>query len=265
MRLDVSMVLVPVTVTDERDHPIMDLPSNSFRLYEDEVEQRIVSFSREEGPISVGFIFDASSSMKGRMTPSLKAIEQLLKTMVPGDEFFLIRFSDRAEALTGFTNNGDDILRELSFVTPQGWTSLNDAICLGVQKMKAAHNTRRALFILTDGGDNSSRYSEKEVRSLVQESDVRVFSIGLFERPKFLERLAEDTGGRAYWVHSLTDLPDAVDKMSQEFRNQYVLGYSSRNELNDGKYRKVRVELLDSVRRLPMHVFWRRGYYAPPE
>ena len=265
MRLDMTMVLVPVTVTDVHDKPVTDLSLDSFKIFEDNVEQKIANVSQEDGPVSVGFIFDASSSMKNRMQASIKAIEQFLKTMIPGDEFFLVQFNDKPQLVNGFTTIPDDILSGLSFVQPQGWTALHDAICLGLHQMKSAKNSRRALLVLTDGGDNNSRYSESEVQSMVRESDVRVYSIGLFERPHFLEKLAADSGGHAFWTHKLSDLPQTIDHLSREFRNQYVLAYSSNNARNDGKYRKVRVELMESIRRIPLNLIWRRGYYAPPD
>jgi Ca-activated chloride channel family protein len=265
MRTDMNMVLIPLTVTDAKDQPVMDLAPNSFRVFEDNVEQKITSFSREDGPVSVGFIFDTSSSMKGRMEPSIAGIQQFLKTLMPSDEYFLVRFNDRPNLVQNFTQNPDDILSTLSVGQPDGWTALYDAVCLGLHRMKSAKNSRRALFVLSDGGDNNSRYSESEVRNLAREANVRIYSIGLFERPRFLEKLAADTGGHAVWAHHLKDLPDSVEKLSREFRNQYVLTYSSQNENNDGKYRKVRVELLESIRRIPLYVFWRRGYFAPQE
>jgi VWFA-related protein len=265
MRMDMNMVLVPVTVTDDSDRPVTGLAPNTFRVFEDNVEQKIVSFFREEGPVSVGFIFDSSASMKKKMDRSVAAIEQFLKTISPGDEFFLLRFSDRPALVTGFTSDPKEILSELSSVEPRGWTSLNDAICLGVQRMKTAKNARKALFVLSDGGDNNSRYSDSEVRNLVRESDVRVYSIGLFERPRFLEKLSADTGGRSYWVHKLDELPNEVDRLSRDLRNQYVLGYSSQNGQKDGKYHSLRVELMETIKRMPLHVFWRRGFYAPGE
>jgi Ca-activated chloride channel family protein len=265
LRMDMNMVLVPVTVTDDADRPVTGLAPEKFRVFEDNVEQKIVSFFREEGPVSVGFIFDSSASMKKKMDRSVAAIEQFLKTASPGDEFFLLRFSDRPTLVTGFTTDPKEIMSELSWVEPRGWTSLNDAICLGVQKMKHAKNARRALFVLSDGGDNNSRYSDTEVRNLVRESDVRVYSIGLFERPRFLEKLSADSGGRSYWVHKLDELPDEVDQLSRDLRNQYVLGYSPNNGQKDGKYHALRVELMETIKRMPLHVFWRRGYYAPGE
>jgi len=265
IRLDVKMILVPITVTDPMDKPVEDLAPNAFRVFEDDVEQRIVSLSKEEGPVSVGFIFDTSSSMKNRMDRSIAAIEQFLRTNMSGDEYFLVRFADKPTLVTGFTREPNDILKELSAIQPMGWTALNDAICLGVQQMKTAKNARRALFVLTDGGDNNSRYSESEIKNLVVESDVRVYSVGLSERPRFLEKLATLTGGQSVWAHSVKDLPDSIEHISREFRNQYMIGYSSNNPQNDGKYRKVKVELIESPFHKALHLFWRRGYFAPPE
>jgi len=259
------MVLVPVTVTDAGDRPVTDLALDAFKVFEDNVEQKIANVSQEDGPVSVGFIFDASSSMKNRMDVSIKAIEQFLKSMMPGDEYFLVSFSEKPTVVNGFTQSADEILGALSSVRPEGWTALHDAICMGLHQMKFAKNTRKALFVLTDGGDNSSRFSETEVRTMVREADVRVYSVGLFDRPRFLEKVAADTGGQSYWVHKLKELPETIDRLSREFRNQYVLAYSSNNVHNDGKYRRVRVELLESLRRLPVNVLWRRGYYAPPD
>jgi len=266
LRIDSALVLVPVTVTDATDHPVTDLAPDSFRVFEDNIEQRVVSFHREDGPVSVGFIFDASRSMKGRrMDRSIAAIEQFLQTLTKGDDFFLIRFSDRPTLLTGFTEDPDYILSSLSFVQPEGWTALNDAICLGIQFIKRAKNSRRALVLLTDGEDNNSRYSDSEVRSLARESDVRIYSIGLFERPHFLEKLAMDTGGIATWARKLEDLPQVIEKLSSDFRNQYVLGYSPQAGQSDGKYHNVRVEVVKSIEPMPPHIYWRRGYFAPLE
>jgi Ca-activated chloride channel homolog len=265
LRLDVSLVLIPLTVTDSLDRPVTDLPKDSFRVFEDDVEQKIASLVREEGPVSVGFIFDNSRSMKGRLDESIKAVEQFLASMLPGDEFFLIRFSDRPTVIRDFTSDPNEILSSLSFVRPDGWTALNDAIYLGVQRLKSAKNSRRALFVLTDGGDNNSRYSEWEVRDLVRESDLRVYSIGLFERSGLLDKLADDSGGASFCVRKLDQLPAVVERLSQQFRNQYVLGYLPDNRRNDGKYRKVKVELLQPTGHTSLHVLWRRGYFAPPD
>jgi VWFA-related protein len=266
MRVDVRMVLVPVTVTDPWDRPVNGLAAKSFELFEDGVPQKIVSLFREEGPVSVGFVFDASNSMRNRMDVSRKAIDQFLKETAPGDEFFLIRFSDKASLVQRFTEDPAAILSALSMVRPDGWTALIDATYMGVQRMRRARHSRRALFVLTDGSDNNSRYTESELVNLIREVDVRIFAIGLFERPRLLDRIAAETGGRAYFARKLKDLPEMVDRLSRELRSQYVLGYYSTNRENDGRYRKVSVELASAPPQgspQAMNVKWRRGYYAP--
>jgi Ca-activated chloride channel homolog len=265
LRVDVRMVLVPVTVSDQRARPVMDLPVEAFHLYEGNVEQKIVSLFREEGPISVGFVFDASSSMKKRMDRSMAAIDQFLKGGSEGDEFFLIRFSDRVNLVQGFTSDPDAILSGLSMVQPDGWTSLFDAIYLGVQQMKSAKHSRKALFILSDGADNNSRYTESEVANRIRESDVRVYAVGLFERFRFLEKLALESGGKSYLARKMKDLPEAVERLSNELRNQYVLGYYPSNPDKDGKYRKVRVAVTPPPPLKFLNVGWRHGYYPPSD
>jgi len=263
LRMDVDLVQIPVTVTDPWDRPVTNLRLDSFRLYEDDIEQKITSIQVEDGPVSVGFILDASSSMKTRMAPSIAAIKLFLETTDPGDEFFLIRFNDRPTLVTGLTRESKEILDDLPSVRAEGWTALLDAICFGVQELKGAKNKRKALFVLSDGGDNSSRYTESEVRSLVRESDLQLYAVGLFERPRFLAKLAADTGGEALWVHKLKSLPEAIERISRSLRDHYVLGYSSNNSRTDGKYRRIRIELLPSMLRNPLNIVWRRGYYAP--
>lgn len=263
IRLDVKLVLIPVSVTDFWDRPVRGLREDSFRIFEDNVEQKIISFSHEEEPVSVGLIFDASGSMRKTIFHSIAAIEELFKTNLPGDEFFLVRFSDAPALVTGFTSDTGQILSALKQSHPEGWTALLDAICLGAHMVKSARNPRRALFILSDGGDNNSRYHESEIRDLVVESDVRIYAIGLFERPRFLSKIAAETGGRAVWVRKMGDLPDAVEKLSRELRSRYVLGYSPNNPQRDGKYRKVKVELAQPSAPAPLRVSWRQGYYAP--
>jgi VWFA-related protein len=263
LRIDINVVLVPVTVTDAMERPVMALSQNSFRLFEDDVEQKVLSFHREDGPVSVGFVLDLSGSMKQRIGPSFAAIQQFITTLVPEDEYFLATFNDRAALVQQFTRNPEDILRPLSSIQPDGWTAMNDAVYLGLNEMKRAENARRALIVLTDGGNNHSRYSDSEVRLLAQESDVRIYSIGILERPHFLEKLALDTGGKVFSVSKLDQLPETIDKLSRTLRNTYVLGYAPTTRSRDGKYRRVRVEVVQTAAGLPLHLSWRRGYYSP--
>ena len=259
IRLDVKVVQIPVTVTDPLDRPIADLRKDDFHLFENDVEQQIVYLSTEEAPASVGLIFDASGSMRDKIETSVAAVEQFFNTTLPGDEFLLVRFSTRPDPVTGFTEDTGEISNCLRSTRAEGWTALHDAIYLGVHKMKAARNARRALLILSDGGDNNSRYTAPEIRELVREADIRIYSISLMQSSKFLEKISDETGGRMIRVHKLADLPDAIEKLSRDLRGQYVLGYCSSNPENDGRYRKVRVQ----VNQPSVHASWRRGYYAP--
>jgi Ca-activated chloride channel family protein len=229
------------------------------------VEQQIVSFSQEETPISLGLLFDSSGSMKNRIAASVESLRLLFRTTVPGDEFFVVQFSDEARLLGGFTSDPEEIHSRLGYVQAKGWTALLDAIALSAHQMRMAKNPRRVLLILSDGSDNNSRYSENEIRSMVVESNLRVYGIGLFHRPRLLQQLAEQTGGNVLLAQTLGELPAVVERLGREIRSEYLLGYASTNPVNDGKYRKLKVELVPQPGMPPLHASWRRGYYAPTE
>ena len=261
-RTDAWMVQIPVTVTDSRDRPRMDLEKSNFRLFEDGMEQPIAAFSMAEAPISTGVVFDTSGSMKPRIQTSREALELILENALPQDEFFLVRFSDKPELLTPMTHDPTEIARRLEKIVPFGWTALYDAMFVSLEEMRHASNPRKALLVLSDGEDNNSRYTAGELLSRVRESDVRVYAIGLFRQTHCLEKMAAETGGRMIWVHKLEDLPDAVRRLNLEMRNVYLLSYFSQNAPADGKYRKVKVEV-QARSTEPLRVSWRRGYYAP--
>ncbi len=257
------MVQIPVTVTDLWDHPQMDLQQSDFRIFEDGVEQQIAAFSMSDAPISAGIVFDTSGSMRTSIADTREAMNLFFGTSGPDDEFFLMRFSDRPELISPFTRSAGEIRRKLGLVEPHGWTALYDAIFYSVQEIRRAAHPRRALLVLSDGEDNNSRYSESEVLSLVRESDVSVYAIGLFRQTHTLEKMAAETGGRMIWVRKITDLPDAVQKLSLEMRNVYMLSYFSKNPVTDGRYRKVKVEVTPRTDTQQLRVTWRRGYFVP--
>jgi Ca-activated chloride channel family protein len=263
IRLDIKMVMIPTNVTDQHDQPILNLHKEDFRLFEDSSEQKIESLSIDEAPLSLGIVFDASGSMKNKIDKSFRAVEQFLKTSLPGDEFFLVQFADEASVLSPFTRDTDEITSNLGLIRPQGWTAMFDAIYLAVNQMRHAKNPRKALLILSDGGDNNSRYSEGEVINLLREADVQLFAIGLFDDAHFLKKAAAETGGAVVAVHNLNDLSEAVYKLSTQVRSQYVLGYYPAQAQNDGKFHKVKVMLSQAAGSLKLRTSWRHGYYAP--
>ena len=264
LRLDVRMVLVAVSASDAQDHPVHTLTRDRFKILEDGVEQKINSFSFDEGPVSMGLLFDSSGSMKNRIDTSIEALRLLFRTTTQGDEFFLIQFSDKAQLLSRFTPETAEIDRQLSSIQSKGWTALLDALALGSNQMRSARNRRRVLLVLSDGNDNNSRFSESEVRNMVVESNLQVYGIGLLHRPALLQKLAEQTGGKVLIAQTMSELPEVVERLSREIRSQYVIGYSS-DRPSDGKYHKLTVQLTPEVGAAPIRLSWRRGFYAPGE
>ena len=278
IKVDKTLVLINVTVTDPLNRFVTGLEKEHFRLYEDKVEQQILSFSSDDAPISIGLVFDTSGSMGSKLQKSRQAAAEFFKTANPSDEFFLVQFNDRPELTVPFTSDTDKLQSALTFTQSKGRTALLDAVYLAMHEMKKAHNARKALLIISDGGDNSSRYTETDVKSAVREADVQIFAIGIFESlstrgrtpeeaagPGLLNELAEQTGGREYAVENVAELPDIAAKIGIELRNEYILGYTPKNRERDGKYRRVQVKLNQPRGLPPLKAYFRLGYYAPTQ
>ena len=276
IRVDTNVVQIPVTVTDPLNRFVTGLEKENFRLFEDKAEQKVSYFASEDAPISVGLVFDTSGSMGSKLDKSRQAVSQFFKTTNPEDEFFLVEFNDRPTLVTGFTTSLEEIQNHLTFTQSKGRTALLDGVYLALHTMKKARNPRKALLIISDGGDNSSRYTESEIKNLVREADVQIYAIGIFESmsargrtaeelsgPGLLTEISEQTGGRHFPVENLNELPDIAAKIGIELRNQYLLGYTPSNLGRDGKYRKVKVTLVQPRGLPPLRAFWRMGYYAP--
>ena len=276
LRVDKTVVLINVTVTDPMNRFVTGLDKEHFRLFEDKIEQKISDFTSEDAPLSVGLVFDSSGSMGSKLTKSRQAAAQFFKTANPEDEFFLVQFNDRPELVVPFTTNTEEIQNRLTFTQAKGRTALLDAVRLALTQMKKARNPRKALIVLSDGGDNSSRYTESEIKNLVREADVQIYAMGIFEPisgrgrtaeelngPGLLTEIAEQTGGRHFPVENIAELPDVAAKIGIELRNQYVLGYTPTNLERDGKYRRVQVKLQQPRGLPPLKAFFRLGYYAP--
>jgi len=274
-KVDVEMVLVPVTITDPMNRLVTGLDRDNFSLFEGKDAQDIKTFSSEDAPVSLGVIFDMSGSMSSKIERAREAVVEFFKTANPQDEFFMITFSDKPEEISDFTNSVEDIQGKLVYTIPKGRTALLDAIYLGVSKMRQAKFSKKALLIISDGGDNHSRYTEGEIRSMVKEADVLVYAIGIYDHyfpteeerlgPTLLSDITELTGGRAFTIDNPNDLADVSTKIGIELRNQYVLGYRPRNPVRDGKWRKIKVKLIPPKGLPPLRVYAKTGYYAPTE
>ena len=278
LRVDSDLVLIPVTVTDSLNRFVTGLEKDHFKLYEDKVEQVITHFASEDTPISMGLVFDCSGSMGDKLVKSREAVAQLIKTANPDDEFFLVEFNDRAAVVATLTKESGEIQNRLTFTQSKGRTALLDAIYLSMEEMRKARNPRKALVIISDGGDNSSRYTIGEVKTRVREADVQIYAIGILEPspsrgrtpeelsgPELLSELAEQTGGRLLEATNLNDLPAIASKIGAALRNQYVLGYSPSNVRRDGKYHRVRLKLVKAKGWPSLRAYWRLGYYSPAQ
>lgn len=274
LRVNTDLVLIPVLVTDPENRLVTGLAKEHFKLYDNKVEQVITHFAREDAPVSIGLVFDCSGSMGSKLRQSRAAVAEFIHTANPEDEFSLVTFSDHASLVADFNSGTAEIENRLLYLQPKGETALLDAIYLSMHTMRHAKYARKAIFIISDGGDNASRYTIREVKNWVIEADVQIYSIGIFESPgartrsieemcgpALLEEIAESTGGRLYEVSDLNDLRDIAIKIGNALRNQYVLGFSPTAE-HDGKFHRVQVKI-PKVQGLPkLHASFRSGYYA---
>ncbi len=274
LHIDVDLALVNVTVTDPYNRLVTGVDPDNFRIFENNVEQEIQYFSSEDVPISIGLIFELSGSMANKVGKAREAALQFFKTANPQDEFFLVSFNDRAEVMSTFTSNVEDLQSRILSASAKGRTALLDAIYLGLNEMRNAQNAKRALLIKSDGGDNNSRYSEKDIKRLVREADTQLYSVGIFDPfeyrsrtpeelsgPSLLTEVTELTGGRAFTVENVNELPDIATKIGAELRNQYILGYHPSNKSHDARWRKIKLRAPKGLP--PLSVYAKTGYYAP--
>jgi len=277
LRVDTSLVLLPVHVTNALGGPVTDLGRESFRILEDGIGQTISSFCNEDTPVSIGLLFDSSGSMRGKMEKTAETATAFFQAANPQDEFFLVQFNDRARMVVPFTQDASAMFARLSHTKPYGRTSLVDAVFLALQQIKKGRYSRRALVILSDGGDNWSRHSVRELKEALLESDVLVYAMGIFEPagtkrlsaeerngPALLNELTEQSGGRHFPVSAVDQLPAISRTISRELHNEYVLGFYSTNPARDGKYRNLSVKLAAPDGQ-QLRISFRRGYYAPAE
>ena len=276
MRVDVEMVLVPVTVTDVKNHPVVDLGKQNFRLFEGESEEKIQYFNTEDAPLSVGILVDLSSSMSNKIDEVREAASEFFNTANPDDDYFVITFADKPKLLANTTQSFADIHAALAAAKPKGNTALADAIYMGLAKLRSAKYSRKALLIISDGGDNNSRHSLREIKRLARESDAEIYAIDICDAPsllltkkleerfgrQWLSEVTESTGGRTITLDNPAGIPDAAARASLELRNQYILGYRPTRMKEDRKWRKIKVRVTRPNEFLPVQVYYRTGYMA---
>ncbi len=275
LRAEANLVLVPMTVTDPMNRLVTGLEAQNFEVFDNNTGQVIKTFSMEDAPVSIGVVFDLSGSMQSKFVRARQALSEFLRTSNPKDEFFVVGFNDRPAVIVDYTSEVDDVEARMVMLRPENRTALIDAVYLGVNKLKDAKYDRKALLIVSDGGDNRSRYTEGELRRVVRESDVQIYAIGIFDTyaptteeelgPVLLTDICELTGGRMFKVSDMGDMGDIATRISQELRNQYVIGYRPSDMKKDGNWRKLKVRLVPPPGLPALTVHFRQGYYAPSQ
>jgi VWFA-related protein len=276
IRVDKDLVVERVSVLDDENRPIVNLKRNNFRVFDDKAEQAIESFSTEDEPVAVGLVFDNSGSMGQKLRESRKAVKAFFETANPEDEFLLVEFNDTPRLSVPLTNDPHQIETRLALTQSRGKTALLDAIYFGLNEIKKSKKSRKALLVISDGGDNHSRYKEREVRDLIRESDVLIYAIGIYEPwdspdrppeelagPGLLKEIAEQTGGREYSLGYMSRLADITTTIGIALRNLYVLGFSPSDQRRNGRYHSVQIKIVESHGFPPMQAFWRLRYAAP--
>jgi Ca-activated chloride channel family protein len=275
IHVNVNLVLVPVTVTDPMNRLVTGLERENFQIYDNNVGQTIKSFAMEDAPISIGIVFDLSGSMQSKFVRARKALSEFLRTCNPQDEFFVVAFNDRPAVVVDYTSEVEDVEARMVMLRPQNRTALIDAMYLAADKLRTAKYQRKAMLVISDGGDNRSRYTEGELTRAVRESEVQIFSIGVFDAyapteeerngPILLNAMSETTGGRMFKVMDMEDLSDIAERISEELRDEYVLGYTPTERKRDGSWSKLKVRLMPPPGLPELTAHSREGYYAPSQ
>jgi Ca-activated chloride channel homolog len=272
--IDVTdMVSLPITVTDAYNRLVTGLDRQHFEIFEDKVKQDIHFFSDDDSPVNLGIVFDVSGSMKGKLDRARDALKAFIQTSHSDDDFFLVGFNQRANLLAEFTD-GDALASKLTLVDPKGQTALYDAAYLGIEKVKQGRHSRNAILLISDGQDNSSRYTYGELRKLLKEAGVQIYCIGIVEMgggaggtldmqgQAILEEIAQTTGGKAFFPRSGAELEDATTRIALELRHQYSIGYYPTNVKRDGQWHKIKVSVKGPKGLSNLKVQHKEGYYA---
>jgi Ca-activated chloride channel homolog len=252
--LGTDIVNVTVSVTDPYGRFVTGLAKDHFDVFDDKVKQQIAHFTDDDAPVSLGIVYDVSGSMKERIARSVNALRRFFGTSHNDDDFFLIAFNDRAKLVQDFTTSGDTILGHLMFANAHGSTALYDAAYIAVEKVQQGRHSKKALLIISDGQDNNSRYTYKELRNRVKEADVQIYAIGITDPASdslagfgrsVLEEITRMTGGRAFFPNAYNE-PELVEictRIALELRHQYSIGFYPTDIARDAKWHKVQVKV----------------------
>ncbi|MET0621569.1 MAG: VWA domain-containing protein [Pyrinomonadaceae bacterium] len=268
-----DLITLTVTVTDTYGRFVTGLGKNAFTIFDDKTQQEISFFSDEDAPVSLGVVFDVSGSMGGdKIMRAREALSKFVDTSHSRDEYFLIGFNSRAQLLLDHTRDSDALMQKLTFVQTRGQTALYDATYLGVERVTRGAHKKRAVLLISDGQDNSSRYTFSELKRLLKESDVIIYAIGIvapggdsaldYSGRAILEELAGVSGGKAFFPSTGAEMNDTFERIALELRTQYSIGYRPTTFANDGKWHKLKIKVQPPRGFPKLFVRGREGYFA---
>ena len=277
IKVKTDLVTLTLTVTDLYGRYVSGLKQDAFTIFDEKDEQEITFFSDADAPASVGILFDVSDSMSSeKIAKARNALEKFINTSHPSDEYYLIAFNSRAQLLLDRTRDGEAVLRKLTLVEPKNNTALYDACYLGIERVTRGTRQKKAMLIISDGQDNSSRYNFREVRRLMKESDVVVYAVGIqnsrdlgtpegAQGVAFLDELTSVTGGKAFYPQTDVELDEIFERIALELRHQYSVGYTPKDFTPNGEWHKVKVKVKPPRGFPRLTVRSRDGYYATPK
>ena len=249
--VDVPLVVLHATVTDRKGDLVSDLAEQDFRVFENGLPQRIQLFTNEDVPVTVGLVVDHSSTMRPKLAEVSAAARTFVQSSNREDEMFVIIFNEKVSLglpeSTRFTNNTAELNNAITAAPAGGETALYDGIAKGLEELQAGNRAKKVLTVVSDGGDNASTHSLAQVMELAEQSSVVIYTIGIFDEedpdrnPGVLKRLARATGGEAFFPDQLSQVVSVCERIAQDIRHQYTIGYVPGNPTRDGSYRSIRV------------------------
>ncbi len=269
--LDTKLVVLHASVVDKNGKLVTNIPQSGFKVFENNVEQPLKIFNREDVPVSMGIIIDNSGSMREKRPKVAAAALELVKASNPQDEVFIVDFNDVAYLDAPFTNNIKKLEQVLDKIDTRGGTAMRDAISMSIDYAKeTGKRSKKVLLVITDGNDNTSNETLEQLVRKARQSEVLIYCIGLLneEEPRearaakrALKALAEASGGLDYYPKTLGEVETITPQIAHEIRNQYILAYSPTNQALDGSFRQIKVTV-----KAPGNptVRTRNGYYATP-
>ena len=271
--VNADLITLTVTVTDTYGRFVTGLGQKAFSVFDDKAEQEITFFSDSDAPASLGIIFDVSGSMSGeKIKKARESLARFIDTSHQGDEYFLIGFNSRAQLLLNKTRDSDALLDKLTFIQTKGQTALYDACYLGVEKVTRGTHEKKAVLLISDGQDNSSRYTFSELKRMLKETDVIIYTVGIVGENEdgalglggraILEELAGVSGGKAFFPSSAAEMNDTFERIALELRTQYSIGYRPTNFANDSRWHKIKVKVQPPRGMSRLFVRAKEGYYA---